>query len=431
MIKMNLKKALFALAMLFALPGSLMAAGENWDGVLDALHNRQLPSVKHISHQNRIILEAGMLIKAHRSDQAMHVLNDGTDGPLIRQLKRQADRERLYEAVNKAGGTRSEVHLPPPTDALKKALAEVDLRLQTFMLSLSAQDMNAGKPSDRMDQPVEHTKLAADGAIHPAQASLPDRWSDALNQLQHNTLKPVRHLSKQERAIMQVALLLKLKKPEQAASILETQPATQQVKHLNIKVSRERIVQAVRKAGGSRSEMHLPPAPEGMDATLAAVDGRLQILMQQLDYYSSSEAVNGGSTVAAALAEKTRHVATSYPPAKAELRGVVLASVEAWRSSWSNRDLNTYFSIYANDFEVPERFASMDGWKSYKRWVIGKRESIQVLLENIKAYALSNGQVRVEFVQHFQTDGYQSIDLKALTLRQFDGSWKIINEESV
>jgi len=191
-------------------------------------------------------------------------------------------------------------------------------------------------------------------------------------------------------------------------------PSALTEKYLKVKAGQEHTIKAVIKAGGSRSEVHLPPDPVGMADALAVVDTRLQAFIQQLDKIKTKQVRPSTSSVQIAKMHKT-----------------VLLAIEAWRSAWSNRDVAAYFSAYADDFDVTGRFASIHAWKIYKRWVIGKRSSIQVSLELIKLHPVSGDQIRVEFLQHFRADAYQSDDLKVLTFRRSESGWKIIYEESV
>jgi len=485
------KVSLLVLTMLFGLPASLMAADEKWDRMLDALHHNKA-AVSDLSKQDQAVLEAAILLKAHRPEQAMSILEDQSDDPLIKQLKVQAAREHLVEVVRRAGGERSEVNLPAPSEKLNKALAEVDSRLNVLMTRLHVEDTNdAGGQSV---QTVNHN-ISLTGMV-PA-----DRWKYILNTLQNNTSKAAQQLSKRDRAILQIAVLLKTRKPAQALKVLETQHADAQIKHLKIHVSRERIVEAVRKAGGNRSEVHLPDAPAGMVATIAEVNANLQTFVQQLAGEKTmplASPVQVASNDVAVVMEAKKPLKKKTPPAAAvvktppaisivqekplvrkeapvdaeakvlpdvkadapvsepvavrvaqkaeeinsadkasgqalspEAHEAVLLAVETWRSSWSDRDVDGYFSTYANDFDTTDRFASVEAWKTYKRWVIGKRSSIQVTLERIKVSSLPDDQVRVEFLQHFRADSYQSDDLKALTFRQSDSGWKIIREESI
>ncbi len=108
--------------------------------------------------------------------------------------------------------------------------------------------------------------------------------------------------------------------------------------------------------------------------------------------------------------------------------GGVLDAVEAWRSAWSDRDLQGYFSAYADGFRPGKRFLSHDAWVRYKRKVIGNKSFIQVRLEDIKVEQMSGDLAKVTFLQHFKADGYASDDRKSLIFEQQQGGWKIIHE---
>jgi len=465
-IQQTHRASLLALTMLFALPASLMAADGKWDRMLDALHHNTA-AVSHISKQDRAILEATILLKAHRPEQAASILEKQSETPLIKQLKVQAAREHLVEVVRRAGGTRSEVKLPAPSEGLTKALAEVDARLNSLMQAL------APVQQDKAGQPVQ---LAAGhghagSAAQSAQPAVQDisrtflekmapakRWAYLLNELRHNQLRVSKHLSRQDKAVLITAVLLKAGEPVQALKELETQPSGDLTKYLKTKAKQERIIKAVIRAGGSRSEVRLPAESAAMSDALASVDARLQSFMHQLDQEKARPArvtrhiaraarktavspgpskQNTKPTAVAqlvkqpAMAGETEKVADIELPVSPELHDAVLQVVEAWRSAWSNRDLDAYFAVYADDFEVNDRFASMDAWKAYKRWVIGKRSSIEVTLDLIQLHHVSADTVRVEFLQHFRADDYESNDLKALTLKRYGSGWKIVSEASI
>jgi len=344
------RASLLALTMLFALPASLMAADGKWDRMLDALHHNKA-ATSQLSKQDRTVLEATILLKAHRPEQAMSILEDQLENPLIKQLKVQAAREHLVEVVRRAGGTRSEVKLPAPSEGLNKALAEVDARLQTFMHQL---DKEKAKPARAARHSVRVAKKAAVSA-------------KAVNQ----NIKPA-------------AVAAQLADKPQPDAVVNEQPIA------------EKRASEVRSDAADTRVLVAKAIPSGVT-----------------DEAGNAAAVNAGM------------------PVSPEVHDAALQAVEAWRVAWSNRNLDAYFSAYADDYDVTDRFASMDAWKTYKRWVIGKRSSIQVRLELIKVHHVSADHVRVEFLQHFRADDYQSDDLKALTLRRSDSGWKIVREESM
>ena len=498
-IQKTYKAGLFALMMLFVLPTSLMAADGKWDRMLDALHHNRA-AVSHLSKQDRAILEVTIQLKAHRLEQAMSILEDLSEDPLIKQLKVQAGREHLLEVVRRAGGTRSEMNLPAPSEELNKALAEVDARLNTFMQSL--QPATSEQTVEQVVAQYKHPAAPTYSAVQDIsptfleQMTPAKRWTYLLNELQHNKFRVSKHLSKQDKAVLMTAVLLKAGQPAQALKVLDAQPSNDLTKYLKTKATQERIIKAVIRAGGSRREVHLPAASTAMADALASLDARLQAFMHQLNQekakpvrvalhsiqVAKKAAVSPRTsnqnikpaTVVEQLADKPqtdavvdeqpmaeKHasevrrgaaaprvlVAKAIPsgvtdeaanaavnagqPVSPQVHDAVLQTVEAWRVAWSNQDLDAYFSAYADDYDVTDRFASMHEWKTYKRWVIGKRSAIQVRLELIKVSSYSADQVRVEFLQHFRADSYQSDDLKSLTWKRSGDGWKIIREESM
>lgn len=110
----------------------------------------------------------------------------------------------------------------------------------------------------------------------------------------------------------------------------------------------------------------------------------------------------------------------------------VLKAVESWRSAWASRDLAGYFSAYANDFKVPERFGSLADWQEYKQRVIGSKTYIQVKLSDIQV-EIDQGKRRanVKFLQKFSSNGYNGDTLKVLQMRLDNDAWKIVSEVSV
>ncbi len=500
------KASLLALMMLFVLPASLQAAGGQWEWVLDALY-RDKAAVSGLSKQDWAILEATILIKARHPKQARTVLERAGEDPLIKQLKVYADRERLVEAVRRAGGTRSEVSLPVAGDELKRAVAEAETRLNRFLNRLQPQRMQSEPALASQAHAVAAPTSVQELSQTFLERMLPtERWDYVLEALRKNRMKPARQLTKAQRSLLQAAVLLKRGESAQALQLLDANEGGENGKYLKIRATNERTIQAVLNAGGSLSEVHLPAEPAGMDAAMAAIDAQLGVFMQQLDAvksgrhahrsahaakpkhqvrrtvrnavaqsYASGPSVSDAApkaataevvkkaaqpaaeTVAAAGKQVERapvvsavkgHAAGQAQAASAAgrsasrggpaavaadpaLRDTVVQAVEAWRASWSNQDLDVYFSAYADDFVVADRFESMQAWKAYKRWVIGKRKSIQVTLELVKVLPQAADLVRVEFLQHFRADDYKSDDLKVLTLHSSPDGWKIVREESI
>lgn len=140
--------------------------------------------------------------------------------------------------------------------------------------------------------------------------------------------------------------------------------------------------------------------------------------------------------VAKAPAEEELVIAPSVQPeiSLQPLESEVLDAVEAWRAAWSAQSLTDYFAAYADDFEVPDRFKSMQEWQSYKRRVIGSKSYIDVEISDIRVVLEQGGKLAtVKFFQKFRSNNYKDITRKRVYLARADehSPWKILIEESI
>ena len=109
----------------------------------------------------------------------------------------------------------------------------------------------------------------------------------------------------------------------------------------------------------------------------------------------------------------------------------VLQAVEHWRSAWSAQQLAAYFSFYADDYQVPDRFETRQAWQTYKKRVIGTKSYIKIEISDMKVQLAEDGKrAEVKFFQKFHSNSYNSAGSKILKMRLDDGSWKIVKEES-
>ncbi|PIW44915.1 MAG: hypothetical protein COW18_12195 [Zetaproteobacteria bacterium CG12_big_fil_rev_8_21_14_0_65_54_13] len=303
----NLSRAVL-LTLALILPSALMAAPVQWEHLLALLQSGQSEAVQRMSSQDRVILQARVLINMHQPEQALKILENQTGSALVSMLKIEADRQLRIAAVHRAGGNSREVRMKVPAE-LEPALSEVDARLHTLIELHKREQAAAAAPSLPAATPIAVPTVAAVPAL-----PLPD----AAGQAKKNRTKPTH----------------------------------------------------IRKAAGREN---LVPV----------------------------------TTVA---------------------RNAVLIALQAWCTAWSKRDADAYFAAYADTFDGGARFKNIDAWKSYKRRVIGKRAFINVRAENIEVIGLSEERLRVEFLQHFRSDAFNSDDLKALVFEHSDAGWKITHE---
>jgi len=117
----------------------------------------------------------------------------------------------------------------------------------------------------------------------------------------------------------------------------------------------------------------------------------------------------------------------SAPSAAASIEQAVLAVLETWAATWSERDEDAYFSLYAEDF-VPSGGGSRAEWEKRRRLLMGLAKSIEVKIESPVVEAGADGTSVVTFNQYYRSDTYQDAVRKQLRMVERDGRWLIIEE---
>lgn len=115
------------------------------------------------------------------------------------------------------------------------------------------------------------------------------------------------------------------------------------------------------------------------------------------------------------------------PSAAASKEQAVLAVLETWAATWSERDEDAYFSLYAEDF-VPSGGGSRAEWEKRRRLLMGLAKSIEVKIESPVVEAGADGTSVVTFNQYYRSDTYQDAVRKQLRMVERDGRWLIIEE---
>lgn len=117
----------------------------------------------------------------------------------------------------------------------------------------------------------------------------------------------------------------------------------------------------------------------------------------------------------------------SAPSAAASKEQAVLTVLETWAATWSERDEDAYFSLYAEDF-VPSGGGSRAEWEKRRRLLMGLAKSIEVKIESPVVEAGADGTSVVTFNQYYRSDTYQDAVRKQLRMVERDGRWLIIEE---
>lgn len=115
------------------------------------------------------------------------------------------------------------------------------------------------------------------------------------------------------------------------------------------------------------------------------------------------------------------------PSSPASKEQAVLTVLQTWAASWSERDEDAYFSLYAEDF-VPPGGGSRAEWEKRRRLLMGLAKTIEVKIESPVVEPGADGTSVVTFNQYYRSDSYEDAVRKQLRLVERDGRWLIIEE---
>jgi len=114
----------------------------------------------------------------------------------------------------------------------------------------------------------------------------------------------------------------------------------------------------------------------------------------------------------------------------------VVDFIEDWKISWQNSagemgDIETYLANYTDDFisdGVPK-----ETWQQKKRKNNRKKQWIDIQLSNVvvEKIAENSNQIKVSFMQEYNSSNYSDKSQKVLILRSVDLNWLIFKENTV
>ena len=104
--------------------------------------------------------------------------------------------------------------------------------------------------------------------------------------------------------------------------------------------------------------------------------------------------------------------------------------LQRWSDSWSTQDIDTYLSVYADDF-IPSKEMSRGKWEEQRRNRVTSPSFIKVTLANTKIESLGPNHINVEFSQNYQSDSYSDDVRKLISLQKIDDQWLITREKTI
>lgn len=112
-----------------------------------------------------------------------------------------------------------------------------------------------------------------------------------------------------------------------------------------------------------------------------------------------------------------------------EIKNRILASIEAWRSAWTNQNVDAYIASYSLNFK-PATGISREVWESQRRRRVDRPGAIQVQVLNPEVTLRGPNRATVVFLQIYESNTYSDQVRKQIELEKTDRGWLII-EESV
>ena len=100
--------------------------------------------------------------------------------------------------------------------------------------------------------------------------------------------------------------------------------------------------------------------------------------------------------------------------------------LQAWVQAWSRKDVKSYLSFYANEFQTPNGMARKS-WENERSQRIDKPGKLQVSIDDIKI-SLDGDKATVRFRQHYTSSTLKSSTSKTLVLVKSGGKWQIQQE---
>lgn len=109
----------------------------------------------------------------------------------------------------------------------------------------------------------------------------------------------------------------------------------------------------------------------------------------------------------------------------------IQATLERWRKSWEEADINSYLSMYAGDFWASGH--DIKSWQRYKKRIFAgktfqKIDLSEVSLLGYPQIADRQPMVVANFKQHYRSNNYNGDMRKRLYMIKEQGGWKVLYE---
>lgn len=134
-------------------------------------------------------------------------------------------------------------------------------------------------------------------------------------------------------------------------------------------------------------------------------------------------ATNSGTDVSSATAPFAAAVM-----APSDTRADAALVVGQWATAWSQRDVERYLGLYAQEFAPPDNL-TRDAWQQKRRERILGKQRIVVAIDDLSVEMLEGNRAIARFAQTYEADKYRELRApKTLILALEDNAWRIAAE---
>ena len=111
---------------------------------------------------------------------------------------------------------------------------------------------------------------------------------------------------------------------------------------------------------------------------------------------------------------------------------IVKSIIIDWENSWENKNINSYFSFYLENYSS-DYFDSHELWKKDRYERIMKKSSIDIDIKNLEIiFDINEDEIaKVTFNQIYKSNNYSDNINKMIKLIKKKGYWKIFSEEII
>ena len=117
----------------------------------------------------------------------------------------------------------------------------------------------------------------------------------------------------------------------------------------------------------------------------------------------------------------------SFSPSEeiAHEQQLLLGTIESWRRSWEDNEIENYLAFYSNNF-LTEKWNSKS-WSKHKRKVNSRNKRRRILIDDLSVLKSKNI-YHIRFVQTYTSTGINDVGFKHLFLINDDDGIKIVSE---